>query len=64
MLIWALQYANLFLINIGYVIMSGSALKVRHIFPQANFIFFLQILRYGELDVILLDKEKRKVARH
>lgn len=27
LLIWALQYANLFLINIGYVIMSGSALK-------------------------------------
>nr|XP_016511707.1 PREDICTED: proline transporter 2-like isoform X1 [Nicotiana tabacum] len=27
LLVWALQYANLFLINIGYIIMAGSALK-------------------------------------
>nr|XP_016511967.1 PREDICTED: proline transporter 3-like isoform X5 [Nicotiana tabacum] len=27
LLVWALQYANLVLINIGYIIMAGSALK-------------------------------------
>nr|GMD50895.1 proline transporter 1-like isoform X2 [Ipomoea batatas] len=27
-LIWALQYANLFLINIGYIIMGGQSLKL------------------------------------
>lgn len=47
LLIWALQYANLFLINIGYVIMSGSALKVRQIFAGANFVFF-----FGYLDMV------------
>jgi len=26
---WALQYINLFMINTGYIILAGSALKVR-----------------------------------
>ncbi|CAH9113198.1 unnamed protein product [Cuscuta europaea] len=30
-LIWALQYANLFLINIGYVILGGQALKAFYV---------------------------------
>ena len=25
---WALQYVNLFMINVGYIILAGSALKV------------------------------------
>nr|XP_016479082.1 PREDICTED: proline transporter 2-like isoform X2 [Nicotiana tabacum] len=28
--VWGLQYANLFLINIGYIILGGQALKVRY----------------------------------
>lgn len=28
---WALQYVNLFMINTGYIILAGSALKVRSI---------------------------------
>ena len=28
-LTWALQYVNLFMINTGYIILAGSALKVR-----------------------------------
>lgn len=27
-LTWALQYVNLFMINAGYIILAGSALKV------------------------------------
>jgi len=30
-LTWALQYVNLFMINTGYIILAGSALKVREI---------------------------------
>lgn len=28
-LTWALQYINLFMINTGFIILAGSALKVR-----------------------------------
>lgn len=27
-LTWAMQYVNLFMINVGYVILAGQALKV------------------------------------
>lgn len=27
-LTWALQYVNLFMINVGYIILAGQALKV------------------------------------
>lgn len=30
-LTWGLQYANLFMINVGYIILAGQALKVRSI---------------------------------
>lgn len=31
-LTWGLQYVNLFMINVGYIILAGQALKVRSIY--------------------------------
>lgn len=33
---WTLQYINLFMINTGYIILAGSALKVRQIYEPFN----------------------------
>ena len=40
-LTWVLQYINLFMINTGYIILAGSALKVRDLGHQS--IYFLSI---------------------
>ncbi|XP_009759983.1 proline transporter 2-like isoform X2 [Nicotiana sylvestris] len=34
--VWGLQYANLFLINIGYIILGGQALKTKILIPMAR----------------------------
>jgi len=45
-LTWALQYINLFMINTGYIILAGSALKVREIFGT-KYIFSSHLIQFG-----------------
>lgn len=45
-LTWALQYVNLFMINTGYIILAGQALKVRYATPTIISILLLKLLKY------------------
>lgn len=43
-LTWALQYVNLFMINTGYIILAGSALKVRDIWELPDHLLHSSII--------------------
>jgi len=51
-LTWALQYINLFMINTGYIILAGSALKVREIFGT-EYIFSCRLINFGFFSLII-----------